>query len=486
MRTPTKTKKSYQFSRGVTAVEAAIIMPFFLTLVYGIIYLALYLTVQGILDTAATRALTTASTSADLEVTGNAPPTCEANSSDAFCEAIVEMKLEIKRVASTAFVAPQESSSGLAYLLNDNNPVITWPLPSGSRSYEQVLQTTPITITVTANLRTFLPFMPSMKVVGRAAGFREIRKALSYPVVTDCNGYPIGHALYKQRPCSCSTPNSAWNPTNQACEVCNNGRAVPTIVPTSGAMIPPGGFIIITPAPAWNRPPQFCACPSDATCSARHGPNAILDTNSCKCRCIQEPNNSYYPTSDSTTGSYETCRACPSVAPAAYPPAPPGGTTQHVFTGYQQTTATNGTVSCGCVAPVTQAQCNAWFPGAIGRMSVEASGCRCTCTVQTCAAGGTPGAGAAWMMWWNPGVGSCNCGCFNEGETGPSTTRTLQNGDICACNTPCAGIRVRSRDADCDESTCRCPATTPCPAGQIKNDDDINCGCIPATSGTGS
>lgn len=482
--------------RGITAVEAAILMPFFLTLVYGIIYLALYLSVQGILDTAATRALTAATTSADFDITESGLPACEQGSSEQFCLAMAALKTEIARLSSSAFVGQSEAEGGIAYLESGDNPTITWPAPSGEKSYEEVLQSNPITISVAAEIKTFVPFMPTMRVVGRAAGFREVRKALSYPVVTDCNGYPVGHPSYQQRPCSCTTPNSAWNPTRQACEVCDQGRSVPTINPTTGAMSAPPGFIIITPIPNIGRPPQFCACPDSNTCLTRHGGNATTFYHNCLCGCQSlGARGNYTLESDPSTETYEQCDPCPGIPPDYAPFGP----SVRSFTGYTQTTGSDGRLVCRCDPALTDADCQAIFPPEMaGVIRADPNGCRCICAGTYCSPDGSgitntpgpnsgPGDGSASVIWFNPGYDQCRCGCYlPDGQNSQNPDRHLSGG-LCECNTPCAGgIRTRGRDDPCDEASCRCPADPPCGAGYVKNDADPACGCIPVAGDTGS
>ena len=273
--------KVFRAESGASYIESAIAIPIALVGMFAFSYFAVALIALGILDHAANRTMRSITTHPAFEKPPSGECGVDAPENDPFCQALSDFHDKARGIPLGTFFGLGEEGGTLIYLQdNEDNPSIIMPqaLQHGDQSYDDAIKNQPVVVTLTARMRSPLPWLGDIPIVSKATGFIELRTTPNLPVKVDCNGYREGHPDYRQLPCDCShMPNSTWSTASQQCHVCEFERVPPL---SDGSA--PVGYV------KWSG--FLCACPTTSKCREIY-PNSYLmsggtnPNNRCRCGC---------------------------------------------------------------------------------------------------------------------------------------------------------------------------------------------------------
>ncbi len=228
-------RQAEENEQGATLLEFAIVIPLLLFTVLALFDFVRYLTIQGILNSAANRAVSLASVIEDLDTDcRRLPPAQRVNCGTRRLDAI-EKVLKVAQDLPLETMLGTDVSSDRAYLISEADPNraaiefiisedknLTAKLQYGTdapsariinfdadepnvQALSDILQNEPVEVRIRARVDTFFPFLGELNVEGHAAGFREPRFLTSFPARLDCRGRPVGPGGETPVDCPCST-----------------------------------------------------------------------------------------------------------------------------------------------------------------------------------------------------------------------------------------------------------------------------------------
>ena len=449
-------------SRGAALLEWALVAPVILMLLFGALYFGFAVSVRGMVDHAAHQGLELAAVLPELEELPVGGMDC-ANPDNAeaeFCVGYRKVQQKIYDALAPSFVAKDEAGGRLAYLTGE--PVIDFPLRSENQTSAEAYAATPIGISMYAALRPRIPwFDTTLSFAAKAAGYRETRNAVSYPVPVDCNGNPYGSAEYDSNPCLCQAPSFYWadptvpkeainnNTGGWTCRTCNQD-AYPVPLSPSGA---PGDSL--NGVAKYSGSLLGCYCPTAGWCYQNYGVGhgGVFDSGgnyktACRCACL------------SILGGIGGTGSCSCKNP---PPMPGYPTGTLVATGPNPQGS-----SCGCMVrpadnptatprPFDLTDCQAQYPDLTVKLTESKCGCLCDAY--------------AGCNFTAPG------GIFTIREN-YRNPQDRENGCKCTCKQRIPGGSKTAGWLAWDEAskTCVCPSQS-CPAGQKMDLTSCTCKC---------
>ncbi len=205
-------------------LEFAVVFPIFLLLVITFVDAARYVVARGVVSTALENALSRAATipNLDLSVSASDSPARQAEVQQAIQRAR-ESVLETAGQAGMSGVLSPVRGQGIAWI---DSITLVLPTPAANESMEEAMRTKPISVVITAKMKTFSPLLPELSIERKVTGFREARKVASLPIPVDCNGNRITSGNFFAAACPCVSPRMAWNAGQMKC-VCVAGL-IPT------------------------------------------------------------------------------------------------------------------------------------------------------------------------------------------------------------------------------------------------------------------
>lgn len=425
---------------GASYLEFAIVVPILLLATLGAIDFMRYMSMQARLTSAAQAALTQAQLIPGLEQA--APATGE----NAFTKAR-------RKVAdgARAYVA-QVVGAGFkleAVPLSDEEIVSVPPLDPGQESRDSAFARVPIAITLQGELKPFLFPLTSLRLTGKAAGFRESRQVVSNPIPLDCSGRPFipGQPISG---CSCGDFGSP-NPRTGLCrcDPCPGGSHPVPGSPTCECDC--GEERLFTTV----GPNRQCVCDlNKKSCPGELAPYTD-DNQLCQCGCVVKgrqnrqgdrccPNDTQILPGGSVCCPFSTNKEVNGQCVCASPPGNCIDGEQSCCQGTQRWRASE----CRCV------DCSAT---ACGNHPMK-SNCDCECPACPQPSYRVPDPS-------DPVCGTCQCPAGQSFVTSGGAPR-------CECSTSCSSPKFH-QPGDC--TNCVCPK---CPqAGAIQDPETCECRC---------
>lgn len=440
--------------RGATLLEFVIVFPILMLTVLALFDFVRYLTIQGILNSAANRAVSLASVVEDLDTDCNRLPADQRVNCGHRREVAIRKVLDAARELPLATMVGTDTQNDAAYLISPSvdggndpvrEPAVEFVLSRGEdlRAYisdgvndasssqltfnsenptnqalSDILENIPLEVRLRARMHTFLPMFGEFEVQGHAAGFREPRFLTSFPARIDCNGNPIGPGDPPPATCPCSSdPNNPELVQGGSGCICNASAGLV-------GMDIDGVFTCVCEDPDLVSDGNGnCVCPfsnaQDAGCSA----SQVYDADTCSCNDCPELQ----------TSPDGTACACPFA------------TAEEAGCDQDQSFNPN---SCRCEdCPYLQEADDSGFGCECPFTSAEEANCRDG-------------------QIFNPVNCTCN-NCPNEQVANDDRTGCECPADFLTNNNCSAGERV-------DVNRCRC---LDCPGNQTATPDGLSCEC---------
>ncbi len=313
--TPTREERQCsEVEKGATIVEFAIVIPILLLVILALFDFVRYLTIQGILNSAANRAVSLASVVEDLDTDCIRLPAPQRATCGARREVAIRKVLTAARDLPLATMLGTDIQNDAAYLISPTvdgstdpvqQPAIEFVLSRAEdlRAYisdgtddatstqltfnsetptnqalSDLLENIPLEVRIRARMNTFLPMFGEFEVQGHAAGFREPRFLTSFPARLDCNGRPIGPGDTEPVDCPCSSdpnnPDLVQGPGGCLCNV-SAGLVGQDIN---------GTFTCVCEDPDLIKDGNGnCICPYTNAQEAGCGPNQVYNPDTCGC-----------------------------------------------------------------------------------------------------------------------------------------------------------------------------------------------------------
>lgn len=427
-------------SRGASVVEFVLVAPVLLFFIFALIEVARFLTLRGILNTAADQAAALAASNSKIGE-WNPDPNALTQSSeylDGKREVLEKITGDDSLPMTTFFKSNPEAD---AYIVSAE---VRPPEQTSHESKEQTFENRPIIIEVDAVIKPLIPcvglllgftssnsYCPSSyPLTITATAFKEPTRALTMPVQTDCEGRPFGHPDYYQN-CPCDN-GKYWDATSRSC-VCYTGDR-----DNDGVCDCESGYELSSDG-------RSCSC---NTAALQCGTGLVADSTSCSCRC--DSANGFSTASgqcacDTTTHEVNAAGAC--VCAQSCNPNQIQGSD----------------CSCSCPDDVymyakmsckayggswDDSQCSCSCPSG---MSWERSGgygyCRCADPTQ--------------LLQWDGTAYVCKCAPYDGIEQSADgscrctdTNKTLEYGYYCRCNN--LGQVCPNSAHSVDSSSCEC------------------------------
>jgi hypothetical protein len=529
---------------AVTMVEAVIVVPLALAIVFGLVYFALVSVIQGVAESAAHRALDLAITLPELEVIPVPPPVCPPQSSNCasihisapsstqsdsytnFCQGICKVKEEALALPNNSFFKHSSKDSFFAYF-SDDIPAVTINIENKSfsenQSSTQAYNENPIIIQLNYKLKPLVPFGSERTKTAVASGFRESQSSFSYPIKVDCLGEPYDAPVHNNKKCQCmdgettSDDNSgaAWEYYGEhpawgyykdqhdveRCRRCpypsipyygdknfdfyaatNNWPDNYTKTGTwDGPLVQDLCSQIPGKPQGYTCPVDGCWCPSQQTCVDKMGLGAAVFNApwwQCGCDC-----------SWNYQGFQQKADQCTCDQRKDIFGSQTDVGDSDVNNGYNITFTDHNAVDgnfCTCLVAavngvalpsptrLTKEMCENLYPGAIGHISPDITGCHCICS-SGCGVGAfdsTDGSIRGGNSFWKPT--NCGCTCYNP-------SMQITDGK-CACTqtTPtaqlCGSKILANARIDPSDCTCQCDPAK-CINGNWSQSGDCSCLC---------
>lgn len=210
-----------QQNRGASILEFSLILPLVFIGLLGAFDLGRYILATLFLEAAANRGIAVATTIPGLDEDEGTPELRFEQAKD-----IVIARTQ--QIATLFIISAPAAEEMMAHL--DGAPELDVPSGDGSESRRQKLQSNPMTLTVRARMRFFLPLIPDVDLVAEAKAYRETRSGVALVIPVDCSGRPLGgnsinmvadtYSYAKCDVCDWSA-NQWWDRTSRSCKPCN-------------------------------------------------------------------------------------------------------------------------------------------------------------------------------------------------------------------------------------------------------------------------